>query len=694
MAELIPTPLAALALRMFRELELTDSIFDLPAKKFFGGEEDLDLSATFHAHRVGTPLGPAAGPHTQMAQNIVLSWLGGARVMELKTVQILDELEIPRPCIDMQTVGFNAEWSQELKLQQSLEEYVKASMLVEMLRASGRVPETPGFAPLVYDMSVGYDLAGIQSPPVRAFLDGMRDASALVERFRRELPRELGELRDLDFATRLSDTLTLSTFHGCPPDEIERIIEHLLEDHGLHCVVKFNPTLLGPERTCELLVERLGYDHLRVPDSAFEKDTKWEQAVEMMERLGAKADGLGLGLGAKFSNTLILETHRGFIPEDVGEVYLSGAPLHVLAMTLVRRFRRRFGDRFPISFAAGIDRGNFADAVSLGLVPITVCSDLLQPGGYGRLSSYQRDLVGRMRKAGAASTGEWILRSHGLGAAALDDLATGADAPDLETLAACRAALEPGGDSRAAAGDDLWRRWISATKLLNTEQVVAATLEDPRYALARNSKVPRKIGSHLELFDCITCDKCVPVCPNDANFTFRPPVDSIPVVRLVRDGDAWQRVDGDPIPLAQKHQIANFADSCNDCGNCDVFCPEDGGPYVIKPRFFGSPAAFAEFAHLDGFYLESAGGRDLGLSRSNGREVRFERRSTEVRYSGEGFELRFDAADPAGTATGEGPDEIDLTPYFLLDAVFAGIFASDRMNPVRAISAALDAPGP
>ncbi|GIS37006.1 MAG: hypothetical protein Ct9H90mP9_0360 [Pseudomonadota bacterium] len=47
--------------------------------------------------------------------------------------------------------------------------------------------------------------------------------------------------------------------------------------------------------------------------------------------------------------------------------------------------------------------------------------------------------------------------------------------------------------------------------------------------------------------------------------------------------------------LEKKHQIANFADFCNECGNCDIFCPEDGGPYVLKPRFFGSRESFREF---------------------------------------------------------------------------------------------------
>jgi len=122
MAKLIPYPFAALVTRAIRELEQRQAIFDLPAGRFFTGLPDRDLAVTFQGQAASSPLGPAAGPHTQMAQNIVLSWLGGCRIMELKTVQINDELEIPRPCIDMRTVGLNAEWSQELKLEESLEE--------------------------------------------------------------------------------------------------------------------------------------------------------------------------------------------------------------------------------------------------------------------------------------------------------------------------------------------------------------------------------------------------------------------------------------------------------------------------------------------------------------------------------------------------------------------------------------------
>ena len=48
----------------------------------------------------------------------------------------------------------------------------------------------------------------------------------------------------------------------------------------------------------------------------------------------------------------------------------------------------------------------------------------------------------------------------------------------------------------------------------------ARAAADPRYRAEKNRAVPRKIGSKLWLFDCINCDKCVPVCPNDANFVY------------------------------------------------------------------------------------------------------------------------------------------------------------------------------
>ena len=151
-----------------------------------------------------------------------------------------------------------------------------------------------------------------------------RSASAVVEHFRKQIPERFRQFRDLDFPTRLSNSLTLSTFHGCPPDEIEKIIDFLLREHSLNCIIKLNPTLLGEERVRELLQDMMGYQEVNVPSKAFETDTSWEQAQGFVQRLGETADRLGLGFGVKFSNTLIVENHRSFFPESEKEMYLSG----------------------------------------------------------------------------------------------------------------------------------------------------------------------------------------------------------------------------------------------------------------------------------------------------------------------------------------------------------------------------------
>ena len=683
MAELIPYPFAALIERMFSELESADSIFDLPSKSFFLGREGRDYSVPFHDKRAPTPLGPASGPQTQMAQNLVLSWLCGCRILELKTVQILDELEIPRPCIDMETIGYNVEWSQELKLEQSLHEYVKGAMLIEILKASGKLKMAPGFGEVIYDMSVGYDLKGIQTERVQDYIRGMKDASAVVEHYRKQIPDRFSQFRDLDFPTNLSNSLTLSTFHGCPPDEIERIIDFLLNEHSLNCIIKLNPTLLGEERVRELLQGVMGYEAVNVPSKAFQTDTSWDQAQGFVQRLGVTADQLGLGFGVKFSNTLIVENHRSFFPESEKEMYLSGPPLHVLATNLVDRFRDRFGDHYPISFSAGIDRKNFADAVAIGLTPITSCSDLLKAGGYSRATTYFRELDSRMDRLGVNTIPDYIIKAYGNAEQALSECGKDAEVSKIDE---CRKALEEGTSLMEAAGEDLYGRWLSQCKLLNTQTYAENATLDQRYALVKNSKPPTKVGSMLELFDCLTCDKCIPVCPNDANFMLSIPPEQVPVKTLTFEDGSWSVEESGKLVLEKKHQIANFADFCNECGNCDIFCPEDGGPYVLKPRFFGSRESFREFSNHDGFFIERNNGGDTVLARFSQDEYESTLMNGEVQFSGPGFNIRFSADDPEKTVSGEAETSVDLTRYEIMEKIRWGILESGHVNYASVIA--------
>ncbi len=580
MVDLFCTPFVDMIQRMRLEFQNQQAIFDLPARKWYlpsPGDDAPDLSVRFHDRIAGNASGPASGPQSQMAQNIVLSWLAGGRIMELKTVQVNDELTISRPCIDAANIGYNIEWSQELKVADSLDQYVQGAMLIHMLRHAPAVFGHPyGNSPLagtsgetVYDMSVGYDLKGIQTPKVVNFIRGMIDATESVARLRDQIPRWLSPLRDLDYPTALSRSITLSTFHGCPAEEIERICEFLLTELDVNVIVKMNPPMLGKERLEHLLYDVMGYTELHVNEKAYTSGLQFDESLAICDRMTKLATARGLQFGAKFSNTLEVENHRTFFQPSEKIMYLSGAPLHVITLTLAAEFRKAVGAAFPISFSAGVDRRNFAGLVACGIVPITTCTDLLKTGGYGRLPPYMHELQKEMQKVGARTIDDFILDYRGQRASA--------------------------GGAPAQAG------------YLNTHLVVTEAQADRRYHAAQNSGVPKKINSHLVTFDCITCDKCIPVCPNDANFTYHTgevcvsyrDVEVRPTGRVVQVGPQCI------FRLAKSDQIANFADYCNHCGNCDTFCPEYDGPYLKKPNFYGSRKAFEAGSPHDGFYLRA-----------------------------------------------------------------------------------------
>ncbi|MFH1841968.1 MAG: glutamate synthase, partial [bacterium] len=374
---LTPWPLSLLLSRIETEWEQRRRIFDLPVNRFFKADPDCDLSLTVAGATVATPVGPAAGPHTQLAQNIVLGWLAGARCFELKTVQILDDLEIARPCIDMEAVGYNVEWSQELSRDESLLEYVKAGLLLHLLRRWEPLRQELGeTGPSLFELSVGYDLAGIQSEPMTRFIAQLRDVNATVERLRSELRSPFAELLGDDFPRRLVSSATISSFHGCPPDEIEAIARHLMAVHGLDVIVKLNPTLLGLETTTRILRSELGYAEIRLVPEAFHNDLHFEAACGLIESLHDFARRHGRTFGIKLTNTLVVANHRHRLPGE--RMYLSGKPLHVLAMQLLDRLTARLSPLLatgrqdgpvPVAFSAGIDKGNLPAAVGLGLAP-------------------------------------------------------------------------------------------------------------------------------------------------------------------------------------------------------------------------------------------------------------------------------------------------------------------------------------
>ena len=529
--------LSTLLGRIEHEWTTRKKIFDLPNARIWKPDPAVDLGFEFLGRACASPVGPAAGPQSQLAENIVLAWLGGSRLFELKTVQVIDDLEIARPCIDMQTIGYNIEWSQELTVGQSLTEYAKASMLLEILRQwepiADYVGSDPG--PHVFDMSVGYDLAGISTDKVAGFIRGMRNATAEIDRLRSEISGPFAHMADHDFNTCISDTLTLSTFHGCPPEEIESITKHLIDVHDLDVIVKLNPTLLGYDTVAAIVNDELGYHDVSVKEEAFKADLQFERGVELIDELNQYAKDRGHRFGIKLTNTLVVDNIKQWMPDST--MYLSGAPLHVIASTLLDTLATALPGRFDIpghdgdvmvSFSAGITKNNLADSIAMGVNPTTICSDLLKPGGYGRIAPMLRSFTKEIAESGHS---------------------------DLPAWKAARQA-----DAVAAGFTNSAARHVAEIRGVGIDA----------YNFAGNSKLPRAVDHDLEMFGCVACNFCVTVCPNDAFFNIK----------------SLEGMEG-------RQQYLVLAELCNSCGNCMTFCPENGDPAVVKPRLYTDPTVFA-----------------------------------------------------------------------------------------------------
>jgi putative selenate reductase len=394
-------------LRWILAEEKTGQIFGIPQKLFFKPSRDDPFRMIRYGEVLETPIGVAAGPHTQLSQNIISAWLTGARYMELKTVQTLDELAVTKPCIDMTDEGYNCEWSQELTLDQSYSEYLNAWIILHVLKDKFGWGEahTPGF---IFNMSVGYNLEGILNPNVQRFLDRMTDCrkekAVRVEALAATYPR----IRDLTIPDTISNNLTVSTMHGCPPQEIEKIGRYFIEEKKLHTTIKLNPTLLGPARLREILNDRLGYS-VEVSDEAFAHDLKYDAGISLITALKKTARKAGVHFNLKLTNTLEAVNRDQNLPDSEAMLYMSGRALHPISIALANRLQQSFEGHLDLSFSAGIDCFNICEVLACNIKPITVCSDLLKPGGYGRLSQYIKQMRTDFASSRVTRVDDWIL---------------------------------------------------------------------------------------------------------------------------------------------------------------------------------------------------------------------------------------------------------------------------------------------
>ncbi len=379
--------------------------FGIYKENIFTPHNDDPFKIERYGQILDTPLGVAAGPHTQMAQNIIAAWLTGSRYIELKTVQTLDELEVTKPCIDMEDEGYNCEWSQELKIKDSFDEYLNAWILIHILKHKfGWDSSELG---VIFNMSVGYNLEGILKPNIQWFFDKMNNCSEELEEKISQLEKLYPAIREINIPSQISNNITLSTMHGCPADEIESIGKYLIEERKLHTTIKLNPTLLGKEKLRFILNEKLGYK-INIPDEAFEHDLKYEDAIGIIKSLQESADKEGVQFSLKLTNTLEAINTTRWLPENEKMVYTSGRALHPISINVAQKLQESFNGKLDLSFSAGVDAFNVVDTLACNLKPITVCSDLLKPGGYLRMTQYLDELKKSFTKADAKGIDEFI----------------------------------------------------------------------------------------------------------------------------------------------------------------------------------------------------------------------------------------------------------------------------------------------
>ncbi len=407
------TPMGALIGRMAGEYKAKKSVYDLPEALFRKVFEDEPASPGFEVlgSRILYPIGPAAGPHTQIAPNLVASYLGGSRIFELKTVQVNDALEIAKPCIDALDEGHNVEWSTELSLVQARDEYLRGFMALHVLKA---LFAERGAGDFLFNMSVGYTLEGIKSPTMDAFIEGMRApastpfwGAALAELRAAVTSPAFREAFGAEGAARAAaavdsmpaapvHSVTLSTMHGCPPAEIERIGRYLIEEKGFSTYIKLNPTLLGYDRVREIL-DRTGWTDVEIQRPGFEHDLQWPDALALITSLAAAAKRKGVRFGLKLSNTLANVNVGDRLPGQ--ERYMSGRALFPITVRLAADLAAAVPGPLPFSFCGGVSALNAADCVRAGLGPLTVATDILKPGGYLRLADMARSAVSALPAA-------------------------------------------------------------------------------------------------------------------------------------------------------------------------------------------------------------------------------------------------------------------------------------------------------
>jgi putative selenate reductase len=112
----------------------------------------------------------------------------------------------------------------------------------------------------------------------------------------------------------------------------------------------------------------------------------------------------------------------------------------------------------------------------------------------------------------------------------------------------------------------------------------------------------------IEASRCLYCDEicniCTTVCPNFANRSYEIEPVKYNLQKVVNTGNGnYQIVEDGIFEVKQRHQIINIANFCNECGNCNTFCPTNSAPYKNKPKLHLNKESFNNSS--EGYWLNN-----------------------------------------------------------------------------------------
>jgi putative selenate reductase len=182
-------------------------------------------------------------------------------------------------------------------------------------------------------------------------------------------------------------------------------------------------------------------------------------------------------------------------------------------------------------------------------------------------------------------------------------------------------------------------------RLLGAQKVPVLPLTD-RHGFAEVLKPFTAESAALEASRCLDCDDlcslCVTVCPNRANLAYGLEPFSLQLPLLIQRQGRLVAEGTQPFAVSQRVQTLNIGDFCNECGNCDTFCPAAGAPYKDKPRFWIDEEGYRE-AKGDAFRLQRKAAGLAIEARLRGKAYSLTMQGEQAYYQSEQVRVRLQA---------------------------------------------------